>query len=95
LIVLGILDQNRNGLSAADIKNKAGNHPNAPASMREHGQYIYTVLGKLEAAGRIIREGGLYILPVSSPSVPPTEENSSVSSKETGSMYLEKGRLCR
>lgn len=59
-IVLGILDQNPRGLSAPELKEKAGNHPDAPKSIRAHPHYIYNVLRKLAKAGKVTKEGYKY-----------------------------------
>lgn len=65
-IVLGILNEHPQGLSGPEIKELAGKNPNAPRSMREHDQYIYTVLGGLKQAGAILRmEDGKYRLSAS------------------------------
>src|SRR6266705_1197397 len=61
-IVLGILHDHPHGLSGPQIKEIAGKHPDAPPSIREHGQYIYNVLGSLQRSGLITKHEGKYWL---------------------------------
>lgn len=61
-IVLGILHDNPQGLSAPEIKEKAATHPEAPDSIRVHKHYIYNVLGNLVDDGLITRNEGKYQL---------------------------------
>ena len=61
-IILAILDDHAEGLSAADLKKLVDDVPNAPKSLREHSQYIYNVLATLIGSGRVSKSGNLYRL---------------------------------
>lgn len=61
-IVLGILNDHPQGLSAPELKEMAARHPDAPASIRVHKHYIYNVLSILKKDGVITNENGKYRL---------------------------------
>jgi hypothetical protein len=54
-IVLSVLQDHPQGLAAPDVKRKAAEHPEAPVSLKEHGQYIYSVLDTLKIRGQAER----------------------------------------
>ncbi len=61
-IVLGVLRDNPQGLAAPDVQKKAAEHPEAPPSIKEHGQYIYSVLDTLKGRGQVTKESGKWKL---------------------------------
>lgn len=61
-IVLRVLSNYPNGLPGPEIKRIVAEMPEAPRSMREHGQYIYNILGTLIGSGAVARDGGVYRL---------------------------------
>jgi len=61
-IVLGVLRDHPRGLSAPQVKELVGKHPDAPRSITQHKHYIYNVLGVLVQRGRIMRRSGIYKL---------------------------------
>lgn len=61
-IVISVLRAVSEGMTAAEIRDVAGGMPSAPRSLREHGQYIYTILAGLKEAGVIEKEGSRYKL---------------------------------
>jgi len=64
--VVEILQSHPRGLSAAELKQILNGMPEAPKSIREHGQYIYNVLSTLMASGTIVKKDGKYALAQSS-----------------------------
>ena len=54
-IVMDILEQHPKGLTGSDLKRFVSEVPEAPKSIREHGQYIYNVLATLIGAGDVAK----------------------------------------
>lgn len=61
-IVLEVLKANPNGLTGPDLRKVVSEMPNAPKSLREHGQYIYNILATLMGTGAVVKNGALYQL---------------------------------
>jgi len=61
-LVVNVLSEHLNGLTASELKKVLAGMPNAPESIRAHGQYIYNILGTLMGAGTVTRENGVYRL---------------------------------
>lgn len=54
-IVLRVLRSHPSGLLAPDVKKIAITHPEASKSLREHGQYLYSILDTLEGRGEAVK----------------------------------------
>lgn len=61
-LVVSVLSEHLSGLTASELKKVLAEMPNAPESIRAHGQYIYNLLGTLMGAGTVKRENGVYRL---------------------------------
>ncbi|WP_343724555.1 hypothetical protein [Herbaspirillum huttiense] len=61
-IVLSILREHKEGLTGAQLKEIASDFPDAPRSLRDHGQYIYNILATLIGTGAIVKVNGIYKL---------------------------------
>ena len=59
-LTLEVLQAHPVGLSGPDLKVLVGADPDAPKSVKGHGQYIYNVLATLIGTGKVIKEGPLY-----------------------------------
>lgn len=58
--VLNALQSHPTGLTAPEIKKIVGDIPEAPKSIREHGQYIYNILATLMGSGAVVKKDGIY-----------------------------------
>ena len=61
-IVLSILKEHPEGLTAPEIKEIVSKHPDSPASILKHKHYVYNVLSVLAERRQITREDGKYRL---------------------------------
>lgn len=61
-LVVETLEQHPKGLTAPELKKLLGARPDAPKSLREHGQYIYNILSTMIGNGTVIRRNGVYRL---------------------------------
>lgn len=61
-IVIEILEKHPGGLSGPDLKKVVAEIPEAPKSVREHGQYIYNILATLMGSGVVTKKDGIYRL---------------------------------
>lgn len=61
-IVLEVLKANPKGLTGPDLRKVVSEMPNAPKSLREHGQYIYNILATLMGTGAVVKNGAIYQL---------------------------------
>lgn len=61
-IVLAILRDHKDGLTGPQLKEMASAVPDAPRSLRDHGQYIYNILATLIGSGAVVKESGIYRL---------------------------------
>jgi hypothetical protein len=60
--VVEVLREFPTGLSTAQIKQLVSAKPEAPKSIREHGQYIYSILAPLIKSGEVQKQDGIYRL---------------------------------
>ncbi|HSW14194.1 MAG TPA: hypothetical protein VLI06_15210 [Solimonas sp.] len=61
-LVLFALSEYKDGLDGPQLKSLVAEMPEAPGSIRHHGQYIYNVLGSLISSGRVEKYAGKYKL---------------------------------
>jgi hypothetical protein len=61
-LIVGILQQHSDGLTAINLRKVLQEMPDAPRSLTHHGQYVYNVLGTLIGAGTVVKNGSLYRL---------------------------------
>lgn len=59
-VILSVLRDYPNGLSGPDLKKIVGANPDAPRSLRDHGQYIYNILATLIGSGLVEKQEGVY-----------------------------------
>jgi hypothetical protein len=62
LVTQRVLAQHPEGLTGPALKKLVAAEPDAPKSMREHGQYIYNILGTLMGSGAVVKKENLYYL---------------------------------
>lgn len=60
--VVEVLREFPTGLSTAQIKQLVSAKPEAPKSIKEHGQYIYSILAPLIKSGEVQKLDGIYRL---------------------------------
>lgn len=61
-VIFEILDKNKKGLTANELKAALAGRNDLPKSMAGHGQYIYTVLGTLVGRGLVKKENNKYVV---------------------------------
>ncbi|WP_291519411.1 hypothetical protein [Acidovorax sp.] len=61
-LIHGVLLQNPAGLSGPALRKLVSELPDAPKSLRDHGQYVYNILGTMMGAGDVVKEDGIYRL---------------------------------
>jgi len=61
-IVLSLLQAHKNGLTGPELKKLAASTPDAPRSLKDHGQYIYNILATLIGTGAVVKDNGIYKL---------------------------------
>lgn len=60
--IVEALQEHPGGLTGPQLKEIVSSMDGAPKSMREHGQYIYNLLGTLMGNGSVTKQNGLYKL---------------------------------
>lgn len=58
--VLAALRDHPSGLTAPALRNLLSQKPNAPKSLREHGQYVYNILSTQIGKGVVVKDGSIY-----------------------------------
>lgn len=57
-----ILTGKPDGLTGPELRKILAAMPDAPKSLREHGQYVYNILGTMMGVGEVVKENSLYRL---------------------------------
>lgn len=60
VLVMKALEAHPEGLTGAQVKKAVSKMEGAPASVKEHPQYVYTILGKLTKNGLLTNRNGVY-----------------------------------
>jgi hypothetical protein len=61
-LIRTILTGKPDGLTGPELRKILAAMPDAPKSLREHGQYVYNILGTMMGVGEVIKENSLYRL---------------------------------
>lgn len=62
IVTKRVLQKYPEGIAGPALKKLVAAEPDAPKSMREHGQYIYNVLGAMIGMGIVVKKDNLYVL---------------------------------
>jgi hypothetical protein len=57
-----VLSKFTDGLTGPELRKALSQIPDAPKSLREHGQYVYNILGTMMGTGEVVKENGIYRL---------------------------------
>lgn len=61
-LIREVLKKKPDGLTGPELRKIMASIPEAPKSLRDHGQYIYNILGNMMGAGDVVKENSIYRL---------------------------------